>query len=183
MMPNSFLEQARETDSLDASSDDPLPMGLFEFLKNICFSFSLQIVKEKAIILQLLGFSWYLYQSGLSFEVGLFHLPPEDRTPAKAGIQLSPQNSNRIGINRLTHWIKKTLRKLYQSGLKIEGLTEKPCSPSFHEACPRGGEGRKSPQSHPQNSNQTGIEKIQKSSVYFIFQKYIKGVAVLSGMF
>ena len=145
MMPNSFLEQARETDSLDASSDDPLPMGLFEFLKNICFSFSLQIVKEKAIILQLLGFSWYL--------------------------------------NRLTHWIKKTLRKLYQSGLKIEGLAEEPYSPSFREACPRGGGGRESPQSHPQISNQTGIEEIQKLSVHFIFQKYIKGVAVLSGIF
>ena len=38
MMPNSFPEQARETDSLDASSDDPLPMGLFKFLKNTYFS-------------------------------------------------------------------------------------------------------------------------------------------------
>ena len=48
-----------------------------------------------------------LYQSGLKIEVGLFCLPPEDRTPAKslpprrrgAGIQKKPQNSNRIGIN------------------------------------------------------------------------------------
>ena len=39
-----------------------------------------------------------IYQSGLKIEVGLFCLPPEDKTPAKAGIQKKPQNPNRIGV-------------------------------------------------------------------------------------
>lgn len=47
MMPNSFLEQPGETDSSDASSDDPLPMGVLKFLKKKYISFFLQIMKEK----------------------------------------------------------------------------------------------------------------------------------------
>ena len=45
-----------------------------------------------------------IYRLGLSFEAGLLHLPPEDRTPAKAGIQLNPQNSNPIGIKNKINW-------------------------------------------------------------------------------
>lgn len=98
MMPNSFPEQARETDTLDASSDDPLPMGLYKFLKNTYVSFSLQIRKEKG-------------------QVVILRLWP---------------------FNRFIHWVKKILGKL---------------------------------------------KEIQKFSGHFIFQKYIKGVAGLSGIF
>ena len=44
------------------------------------------------------------YRLGLSFEDGLLHLPPEDRTPEKVGIQLNPQNSNQIGIKNKINW-------------------------------------------------------------------------------
>ena len=55
---------------------------------------------------------------------------------------------------------------LYQSGLKMEGLVEEPCSPSFREACPRVGGEQESPQSDPQNSNQIGIDDfVEKTSL------------------
>ena len=47
--------------------------------------------------------------------------------------------------------------KPYRSGLKIEGLSEEPCFPSFPQACPHEGGGRESSHSHRQISNQTGI--------------------------
>ena len=46
------------------------------------------------------------YQSGLKTEVHLFCLPPEDRTPTKAGIRKKHQNSNRVGI-KTKKWNKK----------------------------------------------------------------------------
>ena len=68
MMPHSFLGQSRETDSLDPSSDDPLPMGVLKFLKNLYISFSLQIMKEKSkfFVFQLLDGSKKWSLSGYS---------------------------------------------------------------------------------------------------------------------
>ena len=136
MMPNSFLEQARETDSLDASSDDPLPMGLFKFLKNISFSFSLQIMKEKGqvVILRLGYFNRFIHRViPVAFEFFYVRHPRAGGGPA-----IQPKNPVLAQVGIKPDWYKKTLRKL---------------------------------------------EEIQKFSDHCIFQKYIKGVAVLSGIF